>query len=195
MLTMARPRTFDEDEVLASLLCQFWTSGYEGTALPDLEEASGLSRKSLYNAFGDKHTMFVRALRDFRGNAVRTLTAPLRESDASLAQIEALLTGLADLAGTPRGRLGCMICNTAREPVGGDPDVHQQVDGYFRSLETWFRRVIERGQAAGEIADRPAGELARLCLGAVVSISVLAKAGQPTKVMRSIANETVRALR
>ncbi|MEM9755984.1 MAG: helix-turn-helix domain-containing protein, partial [Pseudomonadota bacterium] len=65
-LIMARPRSFDEVEIRSKLLETFWGTGFDGTALPDLEEATGLSRKSLYNAFGDKRDMFLDALRAFR---------------------------------------------------------------------------------------------------------------------------------
>lgn len=195
MASMARPRTFDEETVVSDLTRQFWSCGYEGSAMPDLERATGLTRKSLYNAFGDKHDMFVRAIKHFSHVSVRQNTVPLRSTDASLAEIEALLDGLVVLSGTPEGRRGCMICNTAREPIASDPDVKAQIDAYFKSLEAALRRAIVRGQRAGEIVGRPAKDLARLCLGAVISISVLAKAGQPVAVLRSIADETIRALR
>ncbi|MEO1200247.1 MAG: TetR/AcrR family transcriptional regulator [Pseudomonadota bacterium] len=194
-MAMARPRSFDDETVRSALLQAFWTHGYDGTALPQLEEATGLSRKSLYNAFGDKQAMFVRALQDFRQTAVRANTEPLRAEGASLAAIEAVLRGLVDLAETSQGRLGCMVCNTSREDVADIPDVRQEIDAYFNALERAMRQAIETGQAKGEIAQRPPDDLARLCLGAVVSMSVLAKAGQPVPVLRSIAEETLKALR
>lgn len=192
---MARPRTFDEDDIRAALLQQFWSHGFEGTALPDLEAATGLSRKSLYNAFGDKQAMFVDALRAFRQSVVRDNTQALRADGSGLDAIAAVMTGLAELAATPMGQLGCMVCNTSREDVAEVPDVKEQIDAYFADIERAMRGAVEAGQASGEIVDRDPAELARLCLGALVSISVLAKAGQPGAVLTSIATETVSALR
>ncbi|MEM6898506.1 MAG: TetR/AcrR family transcriptional regulator [Pseudomonadota bacterium] len=191
---MARPRSFDETEIRSKLLQSFWVTGFDGTALPDLEEATGLSRKSLYNAFGDKREMFLDALRAFRRTAVETNTKALIEPDASIQNIGAVLHGLADLAQTVQGRAGCMVCNTSREAIRNDPAVKAEIDAYFRQLEDQFRAVIERGQAKGDIRDHPPGALAQLCVSAVVSISVLSKAGQPTDMLRAIATETVSAL-
>ncbi|MEM6693904.1 MAG: TetR/AcrR family transcriptional regulator [Pseudomonadota bacterium] len=191
---MARPRSFDEAEIRSKLLRSFWYTGFDGTALPDLEEATGLSRKSLYNAFGDKRNMFLDALRAFRRTAVETNTKPLLKPDASVDDIGAVFHGLADLAETAQGRAGCMVCNTSREAIRIDPAVKAEIDAYFRQLEDRFRAVIEQGQVKGKIRDHPSGALAQLCVSAVVSISVLSKAGQPTDMLHAIAAETVAAL-
>lgn len=192
---MARPRAFRDDAVRAALLRQFWACGYAGTSLPDLEAATGVSRKSLYNAYGDKHAMFAQALTAFTQGPVRENLAPLQAPESPLAGIEAVLLGLVALAGTEAGRSGCMVCNTAREAVADDPAIGPQIDAYFAGVERAMRTAIVAGQARGEINDRPADDLARLCLGAVVSISVLARARQPQAVLRAIAEQTVAALR
>ena len=57
-----RPRNFDEAEVLAQAMQTFWTHGYEGTGVAELERATGLLRQSLYGAFGDKRRLFMRAV-------------------------------------------------------------------------------------------------------------------------------------
>ncbi|MEM6745546.1 MAG: TetR/AcrR family transcriptional regulator [Pseudomonadota bacterium] len=192
---MARTRTFDEADIRALLLRRFHGHGFDGSALPDLETATGLTRKSLYNAFGDKKAMFVQALKDFRRCVVAELTSPLREPEAGLAQIEAMLFSLVEADDVPDGRYGCLVCNTAREEIRDDPTVQAEIDGYFRKLEADFLAAVERGQARGEINGRPARDLARLCVSAVASLSLLGKAGQPVEVLRSIAAQTVESLR
>src|ERR1700732_1585920 len=62
---MARPRKFVEDQVIEAARDQFWTHGYGGTSLDDLVALTGLGRGSLYGAFGDKHTIFMRALDEY----------------------------------------------------------------------------------------------------------------------------------
>jgi TetR/AcrR family transcriptional regulator, transcriptional repressor for nem operon len=194
-MAMGRPRTFQDDEIRAAMMQLFWQHGFEGTALPDLEMATGLSRKSLYNAFGDKQAMFVAALGAFRQAVVREHTLALAQDGAGVKSISTVLHGLADLAGTPTGRMGCMICNTSREDVADVPAVREEINAYFAAIEAAMLKAILTGQALGEIEDRKPEDLARLCLGAIVSISVLAKAGQPVAVLKSIASETIAALR
>ncbi|XOV83320.1 MAG: TetR/AcrR family transcriptional regulator [bacterium] len=191
---MGRPRSFEEADIQARLLMQFWNTGFDGTSLQDLEQATGLSRKSLYNTFGDKRDMFVSALRAFRRTAVEENTKALRDPAASIDAICSTLYGLVDFAGTTQGRSGCMICNTSREAIRQDPVVKAEIDAYFRQIEERFMSAIERGQAKGEIRDHAPENLARLCLGAVVSISVLSKAGQLIEILRAIADETIAAL-
>ena len=62
---MARPRKFVEDQVIEAARDQFWGHGYAGTSLDDLVAVTGLGRGSLYGAFGDKHTIFMRALDEY----------------------------------------------------------------------------------------------------------------------------------
>src|SRR5215217_8228029 len=57
-----RPRSFDTDAAVERAMGVFWSRGYHATALPDLLRATKLSRGSLYAAFGDKHSLFLRAL-------------------------------------------------------------------------------------------------------------------------------------
>ncbi|HRV92857.1 MAG TPA: helix-turn-helix domain-containing protein, partial [Anaerolineae bacterium] len=59
---MARPREFDENEVLDKAMDLFWQKGYEATSIQELLTAMGISRGSLYDAFGDKHALFLAVL-------------------------------------------------------------------------------------------------------------------------------------
>ncbi|KKD02255.1 TetR/AcrR family transcriptional regulator, partial [Streptomyces sp. WM6386] len=62
---MARPRAFDERQVLERAREQFWATGYAGTRMDDIAQASGLGKGSLYGAFGDKGKLFHRVFGDW----------------------------------------------------------------------------------------------------------------------------------
>ena len=77
---MARPRSFDTDVAVEKAMQVFWTHGYEGASLPDLLEGMGLTRGSLYKAFTDKKSLFLKVLEHYEGKAVQSGVALLTDS-------------------------------------------------------------------------------------------------------------------
>ena len=110
-MAVGRPRSFDADQALECALKVFWRKGYEGTTLPDLTKAMGINRPSLYAAFGDKETLFRKALdRYFEGPAAYVFEA-LKEPNARAA-VERLLRGAAELQ-TCSATPGCLTVHGA----------------------------------------------------------------------------------
>src|ERR1700750_25596 len=68
---MARTKDFDENEVLNKAICIFWHKGYNGTSMQDLVDGLGISRSSLYDTYGDKHSLFVKALESYKEAGAR----------------------------------------------------------------------------------------------------------------------------
>jgi TetR/AcrR family transcriptional regulator, transcriptional repressor for nem operon len=172
---MARPREFDEDEVLDAAAECFWTRGYEATSLRGLIEKTGLTGASLYNAFGDKRALYRRALdRYVEGGVADRIRRceplpPLEAIDAFFADI--VRRSLAD----PQ-RKGCMLVNAALEVAPHDPRFRDIVAAVLIRIEEFFRRKIETGQADGTITRlHPADDLARHLLGILMGVRVLAR--------------------
>ena len=190
---MVRPRKFKEEEVRMAALQMFLQNGYASTSLSDLEAATGLGRRSLYNSFGDKRTVFLRALEDFRATAVEQNLAPLERPGAGLDAIAAVLNRLLDLAKTPEGRLGCLICNTSREPVASDTAVAEQINLYFSRVEQGFAAVLRTAQKNGTLpADENVTSLSRFYLGILVSICVMGRAGVSIETLQDIVTEALK---
>jgi TetR/AcrR family transcriptional repressor of nem operon len=172
---MARPREFEDHEVLDAAIQCFWAHGYEATSVRDLADNMGIAGASLYNAFGDKRSLFHRALdryaeRSF-GDRVKRLEglAPRQAIGSFFAEI--IETSLSD-----RRRKGCMLVNSALEVAPHDAEIRVVVAGVLGEVEAFFRRSVEAGQADGTIAARQsADDLARLLLGALLGIRVLAR--------------------
>src|SRR5210317_1187307 len=87
---VGRPRGFDEAKVLDAAMEVFWRKGYESTSLADLLEATGLHKGSLYQAFGDKHTLFISALRRYLEGMRSRKNVLLRETESPLEGIRAV---------------------------------------------------------------------------------------------------------
>ena len=106
---MARTREFDEEGVLRAAREVFWVHGYGATSMAQLEAATGLSRSSLYGAFGNKRELFERALRSYVRDVMTPLLAPVLKE---LGDGAVLIGGLATAAVTSRARMGDGRCST-----------------------------------------------------------------------------------
>lgn len=193
---MARTREYDEQQVREGAMGAFLRKGFGQTSLVDLETATGLNRRQLYNDFGDKRAVFLQALEDFCVAAGERVLHPLEGSEPRLDAIEATLFGMIDLAETPFGRLGCLICNTSREPIAQEPEVRGVVDRFFRRIENGYRNALRNAQAAGELPEtEDVDRLARFFLGAHVAVCVLGRAGEDLSTLRDVATEAVQRVR
>jgi TetR/AcrR family transcriptional repressor of nem operon len=174
---MARPREFDEGEVLDRALATFWEHGYEGTSVDELVAATGLGRASLYGAFGDKERIFARALERYcarMGDALE-VGDEQRSARAALGRLLRLLV----IKSSPRsGPRGCFLLSTA---VGGDaPSAAREAYAeYTARLERALTALVRRGQESGEFTRAAdAQSVARMLATLLQGIAAGARAGR-----------------
>jgi TetR/AcrR family transcriptional repressor of nem operon len=186
-----RPREFDTDAAIERAMGVFWSSGYHGTSLPDLLEATNLSRGSLYAAFGDKHGLFLRALDRYIADALTRLDTELDPRKNALAGLRTCLAGYVERASGVGGKRGCLVVATAMELAGHDIEVEQRIRRFFKAMETRLTAALTRAQAAGELVDgaEPA-TVARLLVCLVEGMRVVSK----TSADRSLSQAVVQTL-
>jgi TetR/AcrR family transcriptional regulator, transcriptional repressor for nem operon len=148
---MARPKSFDEDAVLDQAVQLFRQRGYEGTSLADLEAHLGLGRQSLYNTFGDKHALFLKALDRYRRDVIESALEQLNAPGAGLAAIRAFLHWSVDSLTAPGPRRGCLVTNTISERAFQDPDALLRCNRSRDVLERAFRRALGQAKDRGEL--------------------------------------------
>ena len=193
---MARPRKIEIEEVRMRAMEAFWKEGFHEASLSTLEEATGVGRRSLLNDFGDKRSLFIEALKDFRRIAAERYLSPMEAEGAGLDGIRETLERLSAEARSGFGRLGCLICNTAREPIADDPDIREQVWLYFGRIERAFGKALGDAKAKGEIAsDTDIERRSQSLLGTLVSLCTLARAGAPEDMIDNIVAEAMTQLR
>lgn len=148
---MARPRTFDPDDILRETLFLFWRKGYEGTSLSDIEQATGVARMSLYNLFGDKERLFEAALERYIG-ATRTLYEKHLQ-DGGIADLEALIGVYAhpERLG-PAGNWGCLMLNAIMADAGVSPRTRAAIDSFRHDAVARIAATLRRAQALGDVA-------------------------------------------
>jgi TetR/AcrR family transcriptional repressor of nem operon len=172
---MARPREFDEAAVLDAAVQCFWTHGFEATSVRDLIDRTGITGASLYNAFGDKRSLYQKALSQY---VEQSVVDRVRRCEA-LAPRQAIAAFFAEIVQRSLGdteRKGCMLVNSALEVAPHDPDLRRIVTGVLLGIETFFRRCVEAGQADGTISTScPSDDLARHLLAVLMGIRVLSR--------------------
>lgn len=156
---VGRPREFDEDEVLAAAMDVFWLQGYESTSMADLLGATGLHKGSLYQAFGDKHSLFIQALQRYIDEFRKEMSVVVNESETGLAAVRALMLKSIEKGchGT-NGNAGCLALNTLIEKGTADADVMGVLtQAYGKRLELFIQAVVraqEEGSLRNDIAPK-----------------------------------------
>lgn len=171
---MARPRKFDENQVLDGAVAMFRERGYEGTSVPDLTAELGICRQSLYTTFGDKRGLYLKALEAWGRSEVDAKLSLLHADGSPLENVRTLIRGLAALATTCPSE-GCLTV-TAMVEKRDDPEALAVVEGQVARLERGFRDALARAREQGELrADARPVRLARFLTTAIYGIGLLTR--------------------
>jgi len=173
---MARPREFDETAVLEAAVQCFWARGYEATSVRDLAESMGITSASLYNAFGDKRSLYRRALDHYIAQSFADRVGRFEGHLPPREAIGAFFSEIIERSLNDLDRKGCMLVNSALEVAPHDPEFQRVVANVLVQVEAFFHRCVMAGQRDGTIAAaQPADDLARLFLGVLLALRVLAR--------------------
>ena len=192
---MARPKTFDEDAALMRAMELFWQQGYAAASLTQLTACMGINRQSLYDTYGDKRGLFLKALDRYCGLIGGRLLASLSTQAPGLDEIKATVAALIDfLVGFPKPR-ACLMANTAMEIAPHDRTVADKVRAFHRTLEEAFAVALRNARRRGEIATAadPAA-LAKYLVSVANGMAVAAKAGATRQSLQDVAGVALTAL-
>ncbi len=174
---MARPRQFDPEEALAKAMELFWSQGYESTSIQQLVDAMGINRFSLYNTFGDKHSLYLAALDHYRGSVSEVLFRQIESEEDGAQAIRSFFLGQVDRFTSKAAVRGCLIANCSAEMASHDEEAAAHVRKGIARSERAFRAALEKARAAGDIEpSRDLDDLARFFAAASNGITVVAQA-------------------
>ena len=174
---MPRKKQFAVDDVKQKAMLVFWDRGYRGTSLQDLVETMGINRASLYDTFGDKYALFIETLHDYNDTYAKPFLARLRKTNSPRQAIIALFNEICDGISKGEEQNGCYIINTALEMSPHDVKVARIVNRTFAYVEkSFFRKMIEQGQARGEISlEVTPSTASRTLLSLLIGLRVLSR--------------------
>jgi TetR/AcrR family transcriptional repressor of nem operon len=178
-----RPRSFDAEAAVERAMGVFWSRGYHATALPDLLRATKLSRGSLYAAFGDKHSLFLRALDRYIADALARMDIELAPRRDPVDGLRAYLAGYVDRTSGTNGQRGCLLVATAMELAGRDAEVDRRIAGFFKAMTARVADALSRAKAGGRLASGvEPSSAARILVCFVEGLRVVGKTA-PTRTM------------
>jgi len=148
---MPKTKQFDESEVLAKARQVFCKRGYNGTSMDDLVQATGLSRSSIYDTFGDKHGLFLKSLDQYRNEQQCTMEQQTAKTDSPKKKIRAIFDYIIkDILADKDGN-GCLLVNVSLELKSIDNEVATIFSANMDEMEQLLASLIKEGQAKGEI--------------------------------------------
>ena len=184
---MARPKEFDQERALHRAISIFSQKGFAATSTDDLMRAMDLGRQSMYDTFGDKRALFLKALKVYVTEKVRSINVELQTPGSPLASIRRALVHFAerrDLSSTD----GCMGINAICEFGMRDEDVTRIIRTAAKAQRHTLMDTLRRAQKEGELAARTDIEsLADFFESTLAGIRIAAKAGKTRPALRRIA--------
>lgn len=181
-----RPREFDIDKAIERAMNLFWRQGYEGTSLTDLTKALGVTRPSLYAAFGSKERLFRKALDRYVDVPSRYVTEALQAATAREVA-ERLFEG-AIVLNTDMRHPGCLMVGNARACGVEMDEVRQDVATRLLDGERAIAARFRKAKTDGDLPpDCDAADLARYVRSVIYGIAVQAASGATRAQLRKVA--------
>ncbi|MDX2847931.1 helix-turn-helix domain-containing protein [Actinacidiphila glaucinigra] len=186
---MAGRRQFDEQYTLGRILDVFWNQGYGATSMQDLATASGVQRGSLYNAYRDKETLFLRVFRDYADAFVAEAAATLDQPDVRQALEDFFDFTIASMTrGTPAR--GCLSTKTATDTQADAEPIRIAIRGMLDRLEGVMAERLSREDAAGLLTVPPT-EAARVLVTMTRGTVVIERVYQDADRLRATARSLI----
>ena len=190
---MARNKEFDEKEALRRAMELFWRQGYEKTSMQDLVNYMGVHRRSIYDTFGDKHTLFIRALSHY----VEVMDVRFKSNITPELTVKQAIRKVFEMVIYPTDKQpkGCLTVNTAVELSLLDQEVAEKITETFIKTETLLFDLLKHGQEQGEIPEHyDIKGLSKFIHNSLIGIRVLAKTTDDKKELETIIDMNLSAL-
>jgi len=190
---MARPRVFDEADVLDRAMEVFWRHGYEGASMAELTKAMGLNSPSIYVAFGSKRGLFDAVLKRYRARRAAHREAVMTASTAREVA-ERFLFGAIDWLVDPGEPRGCLTFQAGLVAGVNNDDVPDALMTHRKETRELLAQRLERAKADGDLppsADPAA--LAKFLFAVFSGLAIQAAEGLPKADLQETAALALRA--
>ena len=189
---MARHKEFDREEALQKAMEVFWARGYEAASIQDLVAKMGINRQSLYDTFGDKHTLFLQALDRYQEVESRKLLDLLERPGSVKKALRQLFSVVVEGSLCGEGRRGCLMGNAMSELAGRCEATAARTCRNLEAVEGAFYRALVRGKKDGELTGvRHPRAVARFLYNSFQGLVLMGKAKRDRKTLEDVVKVTL----
>lgn len=190
-----RPRQFEHGAVLLRALEVFWRQGYAATTIDNLATAMGLNKPSLYNAYGDKQTIYRQAFAAFMAQVEQEVAAALASSPDIRAALTRFFEGALAVYCAESPALGCFAVCTATAEAVAHTDIQQDLAAVIAGLDAMLAARFAEALAAHQLGPNPSpADRARLAQAVLHSLAVRSRAGESRASLSRLAEQAVTLL-
>ncbi|GGZ24883.1 TetR/AcrR family transcriptional regulator [Asticcacaulis endophyticus] len=194
-----RPRAYDPGEVLDKALKVFWQKGFAATSLDDLVEATGVNRPSLYAGFGDKESLYLKAMQRYRARTDSQLDAVLTcsgQNDTVRSIIRRYFDIMIDTyTGEAEHPLGCAFMCTALNEAPQHESILEMLQNTIDQFDIRFETFFAQARDMGFIrADQDPKALSQMIIGLTANLGVRARAGASRETLQDMVRGTTALL-
>jgi TetR/AcrR family transcriptional repressor of nem operon len=192
---MARHKEFDRDEALHRAMEVFWSRGYEAASVGELVKHMGINRQSLYDTFGDKHSLYLAALDRYREVEGRKMFELLDAPGPVKRALRRLFASVVECAVGGGERRGCFVGNATSELAGRCKATAEKACGNMAAAEDALYRALLRGKREGELKGvRDPRAVARFLYSSLQGLQLMSKATQDRKTLEDVVRVTLSVL-
>ncbi len=168
-------KQFDKEIALTKAMEVFWAHGYEAASLSELLKNMGIGKKSLYDTFGNKQSLFLKALEHYAQTMIKEMSDRLLSKGSPLKNLKQLLLEWQELHSQP-GSCGCMLGTNIADFTTDDAEIAKLLRSYLQQVEDLFCIALTKAKLEGEIASRvEPRNLARLLLCTTQGIALVGR--------------------
>jgi len=149
---MPRLRKYDESEVLDKSMALFWEKGFLGTSLKDLEKKLNLKAPSIYHAYGNKESLFLKVIEHYLQKVVNErIEIYFNKGSNPIENIKSFFLSLVEHSSSVNARNGCLLTNTATEVGSTNPEISSRVQLGIDKINESILLELEKAQKNGEL--------------------------------------------
>ncbi len=145
-----RPRKAEPEVALAAAMSAFWKKGYEATSMSDLTEATGLHKASLYQTFGDKHQLFVSALKLYFNKIAKAQKDSRNGEEDPIKAIKASVDSTIDQCAEGKG---CLAVNSLIEVAPFDAEIDRILKQFRQRLDNHLANLVDEAKKKKLVAE------------------------------------------